>query len=91
MADLTQRYQALKKRESDLTLQLAGEESSFNTLRQQYNDSLKELCDRYNVTTLDELKTLLTKEEAELTALVTEAEQKLSIYDPSSSLGGPLL
>lgn len=81
--DLIKKYQELKTKKEQLSTQLTSEEASFKTLREQYNNDLKDACAKYSVASLDELLELAKKIEAELNALIESASSVIKVLQGS--------
>lgn len=90
-SSLLSRYQSLKEKQSSLERSLLAKEAEYNTLHSQYSSLLKETLSLYNVSSLEELSALLSKEESSLQSLLSQAEALLAPLSPSSSLDIPIL
>lgn len=83
MADLTTRFKELKEKKDLLLKRKMEAEVKASNLEEDVKTGLKELQEKYQVSSITEAKELYESKEAELKEKLEEIDEKLSIYESS--------
>lgn len=81
MSDLTLRFENLKRKREELSKKKIQCEVRRDSLQSELQSDLKELQDKYGVSTLQDAKRLLTEKELDLESRAKALEDELSKYE----------
>ena len=81
--DLSERFKELKEKQDILLKRKMEAEVRINSLEKDIKNDLKELQEKYKVSSLEEAKKLYISQEKELQEKLKEIDAKLSSYEES--------
>ena len=81
--DLSERFKDLKNKQDILLKKKMESEVRIDTLEKEVKESLKELQEKFKVSSLEEAKELYITQEKELQEKLKEIDEKLKIYENS--------
>ena len=84
METLIEQYKSLKEKNEQMSLLIASEEATFRTLKQQYDDSLAELKEKFGVSSIEQAKELYAREEQSLEEALKKAKAVIDNFNGSS-------
>ena len=84
--DLSERFKDLKNKQDNLLKIKLEAEVRVNTLEKEVKESLKELQEKFKVSSLEEAKNLYVTQEKELNEKLKEIDEKLEIYENSINI-----
>ena len=86
MADLSERFKELKEKQDVLLKRKMEAEVRVNNLEKEVKESLKELQEKFKVSSLEEAKNLYVTQEKELQEKLKEIDEKLAVYENSINI-----
>ena len=86
MADLSERFKELKEKQDILLKRRMEAEVRVNTLEKEVKEDLKELQEKFKVSSLEEAKELYITQEKELNDKLKEIDEKLAVYENSINI-----
>lgn len=86
MADLSERFKDLKNKQDILLKRKMEAEVRVNNLEKDIKNDLKELQEKFKVSSLEDAKNLYVKQEKELNDKLKEIDEKLEIYENSINI-----
>ena len=84
--DLSERFKDLKNKQDILLKKKMEAEVRVTTLEKEVKESLKELQEKFKVSSLEEAKNLYVTQEKELNEKLKDIEEKLSSYENSINI-----
>ena len=84
--DLSERFKELKEKQDILLKKKMESEVRVSTLEKEVKESLKELQEKFKVSSLEEAKNLYITQEKELNDKLKEIDEKLTAYENSISI-----
>ena len=84
--DLSERFKDLKNKQDILLKKKMESEVRVSTLEKEVKESLKELQEKFKVSSLEEAKELYITQEKELNDKLKEIDEKLKIYENSINI-----
>ena len=86
MADLSERFKELKEKQDVLLKRKMEAEVRVSNLEKDIKNDLKELQEKFKVSSLEDAKNLYAKQEKELNDKLKEIDEKLEIYENSINI-----
>ena len=86
MADLSERFKELKEKQDVLLKRKMEAEVRVSNLEKDIKNDLKELQEKFKVSSLEEAKNLYVTQEKELNEKLKEIDEKLEIYENSINI-----
>ena len=84
--DLSERFKELKEKQDILLKRKLESEVRVSTLEKEIKEDLKELQEKFKVSSLEEAKKLYVTQEKELNDKLKEIDEKLTAYENSISI-----
>ena len=84
--DLSERFKELKEKQDILLKRKMEAEVRVSTLEKEVKESLRELQEKFKVSSLEEAKNLYVTQEKELNDKLKEIEEKLAVYENSINI-----
>ena len=88
--DLSERFKELKEKQELLLKRKMESEVRINSLEKDIKNDLKELQEKFKVSSLEEAKKLYISQEKELSSKLKEIDDKLTTYENSINIEGDL-
>ena len=86
MADLSERFKELKEKQDVLLKRKMEAEVRVSNLEKDIKNDLKELQEKFKVSSLEEAKELYITQEKELNDKLKEIDEKLAVYENSINI-----
>ena len=86
MADLSERFKELKEKQDVLLKRKMEAEVRVSNLEKDIKNDLKELQEKFKVSSLEDAKNLYAKQEKELNDKLKEIDEKLAVYENSINI-----
>ena len=84
--DLSERFKELKEKQDILLKRKMEAEVRVSTLEKEVKEALKELQEKFKVSSLEDAKNLYVTQEKELNDKLKEIDEKLKIYENSINI-----
>ena len=84
--DLSERFKELKEKQDILLKRKLEAEVRISNLEKDIKKDLKELQEKYKVSSLEDAKNLYVTQEKELNEKLKEIDEKLTVYENSISI-----
>ena len=86
MADLSERFKELKEKQDVLLKRKMEAEVRVSNLEKDIKNDLKELQEKFKVSSLEDAKNLYAKQGKELNDKLKEIDERLEIYENSINI-----
>lgn len=84
--DLSEKFKDLKNKQDVLLKKKMESEVRVSTLEKEVKESLRELQEKFKVSSLEEAKELYITQEKELQEKLKEIDEKLAVYENSINI-----